>query len=192
MPICGHWLARSSILRFLLHLSMLALAISSQFFPYSTTAPKRIVFQHTFRTAGIYTRHFFIWNESVTSFYKFYNVFWNSKDLIKSLQYILFYYYFSTQMSGFCFPFSNFLQFSCDFAGSSQIMESTYDFSVLDSNSLEFIFKHSPEVAKILNVTSEFSFESASLSKRHDWMVSFVPILCKSFSFIEFYFSTLK
>ncbi|XP_027191959.1 uncharacterized protein [Cicer arietinum] len=108
MPICGHWLARSSILRFLLHLSMLALAISSQFFPYSTTAPKRIVFQHTFRTAG-----------------------------------------------------------------SSQIMESTYDFSVLDSNSLEFIFKHSPEVAKILNVTSEFSFESASLSKRHDWMVIF-------------------
>lgn len=108
MPICGHWLARSSIVRFLLHLSVLGLAISSQFFPYSMSAPKRVVFQHTFRTAG-----------------------------------------------------------------SSQITESTYDLSVLDSNSLLFIFKHSPEVAKILNITPEFLFESAPLSERHDWMVIF-------------------
>ncbi|XP_050898371.1 uncharacterized protein LOC127105245 isoform X2 [Lathyrus oleraceus] len=108
IPICGHWLARSSIVRFLLHLSVLALALSSQFFPYSMSAPKRIVFQHTFRTSG-----------------------------------------------------------------SSQITESTYDFSVLDSNSLQFLFKHSPEAAEILNVTSEFSFESASRSNRHDWMVLF-------------------
>jgi len=62
-------------------------------------------------------------------------------------------------------------------AGSSQILESTYDFSVTDSNSLLFLFKHSPEVAKELNVTSEFSFQSASLSKRNDWMVSWMPIL---------------
>ncbi|KAK7359388.1 hypothetical protein VNO77_01346 [Canavalia gladiata] len=108
MPICGHWLARSSILQFLLHLSVFALALSSQFFPYTMSAPKRIVFQHTFRTAG-----------------------------------------------------------------SSQIVESTYDFSVTDSNSLLFLFKHSPEVAKELNVTSEFSFESASFSKRPDWMAIF-------------------
>ncbi|XP_058731795.1 uncharacterized protein LOC131603496 isoform X1 [Vicia villosa] len=108
IPICSHWLARSSIVRFLLHLSVLALALSSQFFPYSMSAPKRIVFQHTFRTAG-----------------------------------------------------------------SSHITESTYDFSVLDSNSLQFLFKHSPEAAEILNVTSKFSFESASQSKRHDWMVLF-------------------
>ncbi|KAG5015281.1 hypothetical protein AAZX31_08G100500 [Glycine max] len=108
MPICGHWLARSSILQFLLHLSVFALALSSQFFPYTMSAPKRIVFQHTFHTAG-----------------------------------------------------------------SSQILESTYDFSVTDSNSLLFLFKHSPEVAKELNITSEFSFESASLSKHNDWMAIF-------------------
>ena len=53
MPVCGHWLARSSVLQFLLHLSVLALALSSQFFPYSTAAPKRVVFQHTFITIGI-------------------------------------------------------------------------------------------------------------------------------------------
>jgi len=53
MPICGHWLARSSILQFLLQLSVFGLALSSQFFPYTTSAPKRIVFQHTFHTAGI-------------------------------------------------------------------------------------------------------------------------------------------
>ncbi|CAJ1935659.1 unnamed protein product [Sphenostylis stenocarpa] len=108
MPICGHWLARSSILQFLLHLSVFALALTSQFFPYTPSAPKRIVFQQTFHTTG-----------------------------------------------------------------SSQIMETTYDFSVTDSNSLLFLFKHSPEVAKELNVTSEFSFESASLSKGNDWMAIF-------------------
>ncbi|XP_020229778.1 endoplasmic reticulum metallopeptidase 1 isoform X1 [Cajanus cajan] len=108
MPICGHWLARSSIVQFLLHLSVFALALSSQFFPYTMSAPKRIVFQHTFHTEG-----------------------------------------------------------------SSQIRESTYDFSVTDSNSLLFLFKYSPEVAKELNITSEFSFESASLFKRNDWMAIF-------------------
>lgn len=79
----------------------------------------------------------------------------------------------------FNFLLSNFLQILCDLAGSSQITESTYDFSVLDSNSLQFLFKHSPEAAEILNVTSEFSFKSASQSKRHDWMVNFVPLLHK-------------
>ncbi|KAE8713497.1 hypothetical protein F3Y22_tig00110206pilonHSYRG00003 [Hibiscus syriacus] len=51
IPIVGKWLARSSILQFLLHLSVIALALSSQFFPYSTDAPKRVVLQHTFLTA---------------------------------------------------------------------------------------------------------------------------------------------
>ncbi|KAJ7957577.1 Endoplasmic reticulum metallopeptidase 1 [Quillaja saponaria] len=51
IPICGHWLARSYVLQFLLHLTVLTLALSSQFFPYSTAAPKRVVFQHTFHTA---------------------------------------------------------------------------------------------------------------------------------------------
>jgi len=86
----------------------------------------------------------------------------------------------------FCFQISNNL---CGLAGSNQITESTYDLSVLDSNSLLFIFKHSPEVAKILNITPEFSFESAPLSERHDWMVSSVPISCESFiSCIYFFF----
>lgn len=53
IPICGRWLARSSILQVLLHLSVLGLALSSQFFPYSADAPKRVVFQHSFLTAGI-------------------------------------------------------------------------------------------------------------------------------------------
>lgn len=86
---------------------------------------------------------------------------------------------FSAQISIFwvIFIFFYFSQFSCGFAGSSEIVESTYDFSVTDSNSLLFLFKHSPEVAEKLNITSEFSFESASLSKRQDWMVSVTSIL---------------
>ncbi|KAK7246987.1 hypothetical protein RIF29_41861 [Crotalaria pallida] len=108
MAICGRRLARPSILQFLVHFSVFSLAISSQFFPYTVSAPKRIVFQHTVRTAG-----------------------------------------------------------------SSQIMESTYDFSVTDSNSLHFLFKHAPEVAKELNVTLDFSFESALASQRKDWIAIF-------------------
>ncbi|XP_016198282.1 uncharacterized protein LOC107639321 isoform X3 [Arachis ipaensis] len=105
LPICGQWLARSSILQFLLHLSVSALALSSQFFPYAMSAPKRIVFQHTFHNEG-----------------------------------------------------------------TNRIVESTYDFAVTDSNSLLFLFKNAPELAKELNVSSEFSFELTSLSKRQDWM----------------------
>ncbi|KAK4283475.1 hypothetical protein QN277_000422 [Acacia crassicarpa] len=108
LPICGHWLARKSILHFLLHLSVLALALSSQFFPYSASAPKRVVFQHSFQTTG-----------------------------------------------------------------SSEIVEATYDFSVVDSNSLLFLFRHAPEVARELEVPSGFSFQSAMMSKRQDWMAIF-------------------
>lgn len=57
IPAFGHYLARTSILQFLLQLSILAMAISSQFFPYTMAAPKRVVFQHTFRTAGIRLIH---------------------------------------------------------------------------------------------------------------------------------------
>lgn len=52
IPICGRWLAKSSILQFLVHLTILTMAVSSQLFPYSRDAPKRVVFQHTFLTAG--------------------------------------------------------------------------------------------------------------------------------------------
>lgn len=56
IPVLGHWLARSAIIKFLLHLTVLSMALSSQFFPYSTDAPKRVVFQHTILTAGIEER----------------------------------------------------------------------------------------------------------------------------------------
>nr|XP_043638114.1 endoplasmic reticulum metallopeptidase 1 isoform X2 [Erigeron canadensis] len=47
LPVISNWLARSSIVQFLLHTSVIALALASQFFPYSTDAPKRVVLQHT-------------------------------------------------------------------------------------------------------------------------------------------------
>ncbi|XP_062157148.1 uncharacterized protein LOC133864743 isoform X2 [Alnus glutinosa] len=108
IPICGHWLARSSILQFLLHLSVLALALSSQFFPYSKDAPKRLIFQHTFLTAD-----------------------------------------------------------------GNRVVDSTYDLSVVDSNSLPFVFKYAPEVANELQISSELSFETAALSHRETWMALF-------------------
>ncbi|XP_015572239.3 endoplasmic reticulum metallopeptidase 1 [Ricinus communis] len=108
VPICGHWLARSSIMQFLLHVSVLALALSSQFFPYSNTAPKRVVFQHTIVTAD-----------------------------------------------------------------ANGVVDCSYDFSVVDSNSLLFLFKYAPEVAKDLHIGSDFSFETAKLSHRETWMALF-------------------
>ncbi|KAJ0896006.1 putative peptidase M28 [Helianthus annuus] len=51
LPVIGHWLARSSVVQFLLHISVIALALTSQFFPYSIDAPKRVILQHTVVTA---------------------------------------------------------------------------------------------------------------------------------------------
>ncbi|KAE8732073.1 NADH-ubiquinone oxidoreductase 11 kDa subunit [Hibiscus syriacus] len=108
IPICGKWLARSSILNFLLHLSVIALALSSRFFPYSTDAPKRVVLQHTFLTAD-----------------------------------------------------------------ANRIVDSSYDFSVVDSNSLLFLFKHAAEVAKELHIDPEFSFETAQISNQQTFLTLF-------------------
>uniref|UniRef100_A0A2C9UTR3 Uncharacterized protein n=1 Tax=Manihot esculenta TaxID=3983 RepID=A0A2C9UTR3_MANES len=108
IPICGRWLARSSIIQFLLHISVLALALSSQFFPYSNTAPKRVVFQHTVVTTD-----------------------------------------------------------------ANRILDSSYDFSIVDSNSLLFVFKYAPEVAKDLHVGTDFSFKTANMSHRETWMALF-------------------
>lgn len=105
IPAFGHYLARASILQFLLQLSILAMAISSQFFPYTMAAPKRVVFQHTFRTAD-----------------------------------------------------------------AMQIVDCSYDFSVVDSNSLGFLLKNAPEVAKELDFVSEMSFNSTNQSSRETWM----------------------
>lgn len=56
---------------------------------------------------------------------------------------------------------------------SNRVVDSSYDLSVVDSNSLLFLFKHAPEVAKELQLSPEFSFESktAKLSHRETWMV---------------------
>nr|GEV21912.1 endoplasmic reticulum metallopeptidase 1 [Tanacetum cinerariifolium] len=51
LPVIGNCLARSSILKFLLHTTVIALAVTSQFFPYSIDAPKRVILQHTVVTA---------------------------------------------------------------------------------------------------------------------------------------------
>lgn len=53
VPLIGHYLARSIVIQSCLHLTVAAMALSSQFFPYSTSAPKRVVLQHTYRTAGV-------------------------------------------------------------------------------------------------------------------------------------------
>jgi hypothetical protein len=52
-PITSHWLSKTSILQGVLQLTVVALAISSQLFPYSTGAPKRVVLQHTYVTGSL-------------------------------------------------------------------------------------------------------------------------------------------
>lgn len=52
LPVVGKWLAKPPIIKVLLHGTVLALALSSQFFPYSKDAPKRVVLQHTIQTIG--------------------------------------------------------------------------------------------------------------------------------------------
>ncbi|KAJ6313123.1 hypothetical protein OIU76_011262 [Salix suchowensis] len=108
IPVCSHWLARFSILQLLLHVSVLALALSSQCFPYSNLAPKRVVFQHTLVTTD-----------------------------------------------------------------ANRIVNSSYGFAVLDSNSLSFLFKYAPEVAKGLYTGKELSFETTDMSSRETWLGSF-------------------
>ncbi|KAK3443323.1 endoplasmic reticulum metallopeptidase 1 [Eucalyptus grandis] len=105
IPICGRWLAKSSILLFLVHLTVLTMAVSSQLFPYSRDAPKRVVLQHTFFTAG-----------------------------------------------------------------GNQVLDSSYDLGIVDSNPLPFLFKYAPEVAKEMHISPDFSFDAANLSDRENWM----------------------
>ncbi|KAK1318632.1 hypothetical protein QJS10_CPB04g00276 [Acorus calamus] len=106
IPVVGHWLGRSTVLQFLLQIGVLALAVSSQLFPYSTAAPKRLVIQHSFLTED-----------------------------------------------------------------SSTITESRYEFSVVDANSLAFVFKLAPEAAETLQIGPGFSFETANYSDRSSWVL---------------------
>uniref|UniRef100_A0A0D9WXT4 Peptidase M28 domain-containing protein n=1 Tax=Leersia perrieri TaxID=77586 RepID=A0A0D9WXT4_9ORYZ len=103
-PIASRWLAKTSILHGLLQITVVGLAVSSQLFPYSTGAPKRIVLQHTFVTDA------------------------------------------------------------------NSIVESNYGFSVVDANSLEFVFNNAPEAAKWLKDNSELSFEEKYRSDRSSWL----------------------
>lgn len=104
LPVVGKWLAQSSIIQFLVHGIIIALAISSQVFPYSMDAPKRIVLQQTVQTIG-----------------------------------------------------------------ANQISNASYDFSVTDSNSLMFVFKHAPELAKELHGSKELSVHTISPSSFDTW-----------------------
>ncbi|PIN05600.1 Aminopeptidases of the M20 family [Handroanthus impetiginosus] len=104
LPVVGKWLAKSSIIHFLLQGSVLALAVSSQFFPYSKDAPKRVVLQHTVQTLD-----------------------------------------------------------------ANQILEASFDFAVVDSNSLMFVFNHAPEVAKELYGDQELSFDTVNHSDFETW-----------------------
>lgn len=54
-----------------------------------------------------------------------------------------------------------------------QILDASYDFSVVDSNSLLFVFKHAPEVAKELYINSELKFDTVNQSQHERWMVLF-------------------
>ncbi|CAK7326560.1 unnamed protein product [Dovyalis caffra] len=60
----------------------------------------------------------------------------------------------------------------CGLTDANRIEDSSYEFSVLDSNSLLFLFKYAPEVAKGLHIGQELSFETANMSHRETWLAS--------------------
>ncbi|KAL8468622.1 hypothetical protein ACS0TY_031716 [Phlomoides rotata] len=79
LPIVGKWLAKPSIIQVLMHGSIVALALSSQFFPYSNNAPKRIILQHSIQTTdllnvSVYEQSFVLPMESMTMISSSYDV----------------------------------------------------------------------------------------------------------------------
>ncbi|CAN6447483.1 unnamed protein product [Victoria cruziana] len=110
VPLIGHYLARSIVIQSCLHLTVAAMALSSQFFPYSTSAPKRVVLQHTYRTADM-----------------------------------------------------------------NRLEDSSYNFAVVDSNSLHFLFKYSPEAANMLEIGPQLSAENIFPSSQ-DELVALFPV----------------
>ncbi|XP_078441652.1 Zn-dependent exopeptidases superfamily protein [Wolffia australiana] len=108
LPVVCIWLARSSVINFLLQVMVVAMAVSSQLFPYSIHAPKRVGFHHTFLTSD-----------------------------------------------------------------SGKLLGSTYDFTVLDSNSVGFLFKYSPEATKLLEEVSGTSVQFALHSDPSSWLAVF-------------------
>lgn len=61
--------------------------------------------------------------------------------------------------------------FKCGFVGGNEITDSTYDLAVVDSNSMEFVFKHAPEVAEKLHAGPSFSLGNAEVSPQEAWLV---------------------
>ncbi|XP_058103307.1 uncharacterized protein LOC131246870 isoform X6 [Magnolia sinica] len=57
--------------------------------------------------------------------------------------------------------------------GANVVVDSSYDFSVVDANSLSFLFKYAPEAAKELHFDSEFPLKSANHSDRSTWVALF-------------------
>lgn len=108
VPVVSHWLARLSVIQLLLQVTVVTLALSSQFFPYSKDAPKRVVLQHTFLTTDTTT-----------------------------------------------------------------VVESNYEFSVVDANSLLFLFKHAPDASKLLKIDHQATSESLSHSDQSSMVASF-------------------
>ncbi|KAF3779202.1 hypothetical protein EJ110_NYTH26025 [Nymphaea thermarum] len=121
VPLIGHFLARSFVIQCCLHLSVAAMALSSQFFPYSTSAPKRVVLQHTYRTADV-----------------------------------------------------------------NRVGDSSYDFAVVDSNSLPFLFKYSPKAANLLEVGSQLSAEN-SFPSNQDELVALFPVSYLLYGGVKFH-----
>lgn len=75
-----------------------------------------------------------------------------------------------------CMPFQinsvvSYYYVNADLTGASKIMETTYDFAVVDSNTLPFVFKHAPEVANTLHINTELSFDAVKQSHQEEWMV---------------------
>jgi hypothetical protein len=54
----------------------------------------------------------------------------------------------------------------------NDVVDSNYGFSVVDANSLEFLFNNAPEAVKWLKDNSELSFEEKYHSDRSSWVVS--------------------
>lgn len=53
----------------------------------------------------------------------------------------------------------------------NQILDASFDFSVVDSNSLMFVFKHAPEVVKELHGNPELSLDTVNQSDSETWKV---------------------
>ncbi|KAL9225560.1 hypothetical protein vseg_001466 [Gypsophila vaccaria] len=84
-----------------------------------------------------------------------------------TMQFLLHCSVFSLAFSSMIFPYSVdapkrvLLQHTILTADATEILDSSYEFTVVDSNYLPFLFKHAHEAAEHLNVSSEYSYETS-------------------------------